>query len=278
MSLIAFEEVFHVMKYPAGEQHVSMRFTPPLEDAILASHVRNFEDLGILLTANDILRSNGRMQRWFVPYFPFARHDRKRNSFDGLELKRAIEMVREMDITVLDAHSDVLGSQLPQIHQSDVVRLFCTAGLLADVQKPVFVVPDQGATKKAMTWAPFFSKFPVLQGLKHRDPATGHLSGFDLQVDPTRPVPVGELLDGADVIIVDDICDGGGTYIGLAEVLRERYAIHTMTLAVSHGLFTKGLEVLIKDFQRIFSVGRHAKPVQTVAYYDIWKAASTGAF
>ena len=58
----------------------------------------------------------------------------------------------------------------------------------------------------------------------------------------------------AHCIVVDDICDGGGTFIGLAKLLKGRGAIKC-TLAVTHGLFTKGFDKLADHFDEIGHFG-----------------------
>jgi ribose-phosphate pyrophosphokinase len=55
--------------------------------------------------------------------------------------------------------------------------------------------------------------------------------------------------------MVDDICDGGMTFIKIAEALTTQYNIKELSLYVSHGLFTKGTEVLRQaGIQRIFTL------------------------
>ena len=51
---------------------------------------------------------------------------------------------------------------------------------------------------------------------------------------------------------MDDICDGGGTFLGLADELRKRNA-GPLHLAISHGIFSKGTEVLRQKFDRLFT-------------------------
>jgi ribose-phosphate pyrophosphokinase len=46
-------------------------------------------------------------------------------------------------------------------------------------------------------------------------------------------------LHGQTCFIVDDICDGGGTFAGTAKVLREKGA-GKVNLIVSHGIFSRG--------------------------------------
>ena len=48
---------------------------------------------------------------------------------------------------------------------------------------------------------------------------------------------------GRNCLIVDDICDGGGTFIPLAKKLKNAGA-KTVTLYVTHGIFSKGLDPL----------------------------------
>jgi len=43
---------------------------------------------------------------------------------------------------------------------------------------------------------------------------------------------------------VDDICDGGRTFIESAGLLREAYPEADIHLYVSHGIFSKGTDVL----------------------------------
>lgn len=243
--IVGFEHIFDVMRYPAGESHVEVKRVLPFSNQVIqASHVRNFEDLLNCVTAQRILKHNGFSGRWFIPYFPFGRHDRRRSHLDGLELELALEIAKELNPVTLDPHSDVLG-QMKHIPQSEVVRYWETLDLVEGKENPLFVIPDQGATKKAYTW---LNGRPSVQGLKHRDTATGELSGFGVD----NPDAVG----GQDCIIVDDICDGGGTFLGLADVLLECGAA-SLTLAVTHGLFTKGTDILFEKFDRIFSTGPH---------------------
>jgi ribose-phosphate pyrophosphokinase len=84
-----------------------------------------------------------------------------------------------------------------------------------------------------------------VQCLKTRDTKTGALSGFSI-ADPL-------IVKGRNVVIIDDICDGGGTFIGLAQVLLEAGA-QSLRLGVTHGLFTKGLAPLHAVFSQIHTL------------------------
>ena len=264
----SFDDVFESMRYPAGESHVSLR--PGIDPAtltVIEATARSFDDLAQIVTADRILRSIDPTAsvEWFVPYFPFARHDRRNHAGDGFELAFALEMVSELRIVVADPHSDVAG-QLRHIDQAAVVAAFSRAGLFDN--DPIIVIPDAGAAKKTYTWTGEDST--VIQALKRRDPATGELSGFHVLTDEFD-----NDLGGRPCIIVDDICDGGGTFLGLAAEL-ETVNAGPLTLAVTHGLFTKGLADLANAFDTIASFGScnsaaaHSGRVLTIPFNGLY--------
>lgn len=89
------------------------------------------------------------------------------------------------------------------------------------------IAPDRGARDRASTVAAEFD-VPVFTAVKHRDPQTGKLSGYALS---ELAAPAGRYL------VVDDICDGGGTF-GLLAAAAPAEA--TLQLWVTHGGFTGG--------------------------------------
>jgi ribose-phosphate pyrophosphokinase len=73
----------------------------------------------------------------------------------------------------------------------------------------------------------------MIQSKKVREPSTGKI---------TRTVVLANDLSGKTAIITDDICDGGYTFIKIAEQLKEKN-VEKIILYVTHGIFSKGLSV-----------------------------------
>lgn len=239
MVLAHFDAVFAKTAYPSGESHLRMQGLLPSNDqAWLRADIRDFNGLCDVIVADRLRRRRDHSVRWFIPFFPFARDDRRNDWRDGSELELALDLVRRegLDVTIVDPHSDVAG-QLRHISQLSVVGHYRSTGVLG--ADHLVVIPDMGASKKAHTW---IGRNDHIQCLKKRDTATGKLSGFQV-LEP-------EKIEGRDCIIVDDICDAGGTFIGLAKLLRQHNP-KSLTLAVSHGLFTKGREPLEAAFDRV---------------------------
>lgn len=238
MSINCFDRVFRRTVYPSGESH--LRFAEEVPTTILAM-TYTFSDLCDVVVADRFLRRRGYVVEWAVPYFPFARDDRRNDARDTSELELALELVRGLNLFIVDPHSDVAG-QLPHVTQAYVVEHLRYQRVLTP--EHLVCIPDVGAAKKAHTW---IGQNDVLQCGKRRDVATGRLSGFEILHSPHE-------IEGRHCIIVDDICDGGGTFLGLAALLRERKPA-SLTLAVTHGLFTKGREPLEAAFDRVVSFG-----------------------
>lgn len=59
------------------------------------------------------------------------------------------------------------------------------------------------------------------------------------------------------ILIVDDLCDGGATFIAEAEYLKELYPNREINLFVAHGLFTKGLSIMFDYFNKIYTTNSY---------------------
>jgi len=238
MGYRTFTEAFNRIEYPAGEGHIVAKSIEELRSVdTIEAKVHTFTDLCEVVTADRILRRNGIEIEWFIPYFPFARHDRRIDESDGFEVELALQLVAELNLVVADPHSE-LTAVLRHIPQADMVEVVRAHGAFAN--DPVVIIPDAGAAKKAGEW---LAGAEPVQALKHREPRTGRLDGFRVLADD---------LGGQPCVIVDDICDGGGTFLGLAAEL-QTHNVGPLTLIVTHGLFTKGLDDLTRTFDAIWA-------------------------
>ena len=236
-------EIRTQMRYPAGETHSELNDIQGINSIAVEAEITNFEELCDMIVTDEILKRQGIQTQWFVPYFPFARHDRRNHNKDGYELGLAKQLVQSLNITIADPHSDVTG-EIQNISQTEIVNILIQKGHIKKTNLTA-VIPDAGASKKAYDWS-IPNGIPTVQATKRRDPKTGKLSGFG--------VPETDLIEGKDIIIVDDICDGGGTFLGLAEKILEKNP-KTLTLVVTHGLFTKGFDALAKSYDQIITFG-----------------------
>lgn len=217
--------------FPGGEPHVKLPdFTG---DILLLLKLRSWNDIGFAtLVADALSRSGANSVCTFVPYFPAARQDRAPDGHAPFTLRYTSLLLcpdPDRGVSVFDPHSPVL------LSTARIERAFMPADLSVPLADDVvgIIAPDQGASERARKFRDaFYPERALLQCSKRRDPVTGALSGYNLPPLPAR----------GRYIIVDDICDGGGTFNLLAESFKsDPLAPHcSLELFVSHGIFSKG--------------------------------------
>jgi len=253
---------FESSTFPGGEPH--FRLLNPKDafnDITVIIQLNSFNDVGRLLIATDAIN---RTRNWFkfgedyirhlfVPYFPAARQDRIMINGEALSSKVYANLINDLaynTVTILDPHSEVIVNMLDNVIVLDNIPYLDEAldnwrfNLKSRSETFSIVLPDKGAAKKLKTFVKL-ANFPtrVYIGEKKRDLVTGKLSGFDVDCKDFK---------GEDLFIADDICDGGGTFMGLAKVLKERNA-GNLYLFVTHGIFSKGFTELNKYFRKIYT-------------------------
>lgn len=179
-----------------------------------------------------------------LPYLPYSRADRRFVEGDCYALGVFCALVDQLHATrlvTLDIHSRGArlwcGAKLDSVPPTVILKevIDCLS------EKFTVLLPDEGSRYR-YDWSSFPQNFPVLNSSKHRDPQTGKLSHFEVPVIETPAV-----------LIVDDICDGGGTFVGIAQKLKEAQPDLKLYLYVSHGIFSKGFLELKKYFGHIYT-------------------------
>lgn len=61
-----------------------------------------------------------------------------------------------------------------------------------------------------------------------------------------------------DYIIIDDICDGGATFINIAKEIKKAYSCNHIYLIVTHGIFSKGFYELCDYFDGIYCTNSYS--------------------
>lgn len=224
--------------FPDGQIHVIPADPHASESVTIKARIRNGDELLAVLLANDALRFNGvREVNLEIAYMLAARMDRRMTSGEPFSLKVVAECLKGKfeKISVLDPHSDVTcalldaHAVLPTQYVGEAIRrLGWKSGDSVGIG-----IPDAGAEKRDEELARLLGGFQTVQCLKKRDPATGKLSGFKILNRGDLP---------SWLLLVDDICDGGGTFNGLAELLRT-YGVKWIGLYATHGIFSKGYKI-----------------------------------
>ncbi len=233
--------------FSGGEPHIKIDNNFNTDDTITVTHrLQSFNDVGLLLLTVDALQRMGvKKIKAFIPYFPAARQDRLMVAGESLSVKVYADLINTLqldEVLVYDPHSEVTPALLNNC--TTITNYTFIEKVISTLNNNVLLIsPDGGALKKIYKVSEFLGGKEVVECSKSRDVKTGKLSGFKVYADD---------LEGRDCLVVDDICDGGGTFNGLAQELKNKNA-GNLYLAVSHGIFSKGLESLSSYYNGIFT-------------------------
>ncbi|MHC9088399.1 ribose-phosphate diphosphokinase [Tenacibaculum sp. IMCC1] len=238
---------YNFFTFSGGEPHIKIiSELENVSEVTITHRIQSFNDIGTLLLATNALKNMGIAKLHVVlPYFPAARQDRLMVSGEPLSIKVYADIINAQNfksVTVFDPHSEVTPALLNNCKVIDNHKFIelVTQQLSEDL---TLISPDGGALKKIYKVAAYLQNYEVIECSKSRNVKTGQLTGFKVYTDD---------LQGKDCLIVDDICDGGGTFLGLAKELKAKNA-GNLYLAVSHGIFSKGFDELEKHFTKIFT-------------------------
>ncbi len=234
-------------EFPSGcEPHIKLDALGIRDDSYLITvRISSMNDAMLLLLATDALRRCGVNKiSVFMPYLPFARQDRVMVSGEPLSLKVFANILNAQNyerVIVYDVHSEI---SLALINNSaSVSNHSFVFDVLKDNKDYLIISPDAGAYKKIFSLCKYINYTDeIVLCNKIRDVATGNIKSISVS---------NQNMHGKDVYIVDDICDGGATFIHLAEELKECGA-GNICLIVSHGIFSKGLSPLLKNISHIY--------------------------
>lgn len=232
------ETYFNPGRYPDGSLLIKEWPAAPI-DSVLIKPKGVGELVEALFWVDAVKARGGKVPRLVLPFFPGARQDRINNSGDYLFTAKSVadEINRRHfdEVVVVDPHSDVVPALV------DRCKVVALAPLL-DIPSGKYtavISPDAGAEKRAMAVANRLG-VPMIHAWKSRDTTTGAISGFGLE-----PTPAGAL-----ALVVDDICDGGGTFVGLGKLLKAfGQKAHLLT---THGIYSQGTSQLLEYYGHLY--------------------------
>jgi ribose-phosphate pyrophosphokinase len=248
---------YKISKFPDGQQTIdltALNFGELIEKSVqIKTRLNSFKDLELIVCANQLARDLGAAKvHLFVPYFLGSRSDRKFQNGGINYLKQVICPIvntQKFDsVIVLDPHSDVLEACLNNFVKINNFSLVDDAlsYLIGENEedKIVLVSPDAGAYKKVYDVAKEFKIKNIITATKIRDMVTGNILRTE--------IPVLDQHNDLMYVIVDDICDGGRTFVELAKVIKEGRPTAKVYLVVTHGIFSAGFKTLNEYIDGIF--------------------------
>jgi ribose-phosphate pyrophosphokinase len=272
LNLISLEKSkikYKISKFPDGQQQLQFEdtqiglikgYTNPNFDyqIIIKSRLNNFNDLELICCAVASLRElNIEKIHLYTPYFLGSRSDRKFEEGSNNYLKSVIcpiiNSLNFKSVTVMDPHSDVLEACLNNFNKINNFALVDDAlsYIIGEGEEDqiVLVSPDAGAYKKVFDVAKEFNIEKIITATKVRDMKTGNILHTE--------IPVLDQHNDLKYIIIDDICDGGRTFVELAKAIKAGRTTAKIYLIVTHGIFSAGYDQLSEYVDRIYTTNSY---------------------
>ena len=229
-------EGYEVISFPDGEKHLKINELNKKEPVDVICRITNSDELFLLMQLSDILnRQCVVVDEILITYLMTMRCDRLFSLEQPFSLGIVANVVNSFHantVTIIEPHSDVT---LKLIKNSVAFRKMGKA----DDENFIYCFPDRGASQRYD--APRNSN-PIICS-KIRDEKTGMLTGFKLE-------DKGDYKKGMDIFVVDDLCDGGGTFLGIEKVLRP-LCPRAIVLGVTHAIQKKGIEKVASVYDKV---------------------------
>jgi len=219
------------------EEHSAYRFGEDSNVVIQARLTSSDKVMQVLMLTDALRRTGCKKISLFIPYFPYARQDRVVNPGESFSLRVMTDLINAQNynrVIIMDPHSIATTALLNNCVVNLNLQFIQSA--CGSFDPHYLIAPDEGSVKKTLE-ASLYCKKPYICASKERDLQNKG------KIKNTIVHSTAEEVAGKRILIVDDICDGGRTFIELATKLKEMGAA-AVGLFVTFGIFSKGLACL----------------------------------
>ena len=246
--------VYDIINFSDGEKHIKFITEINRKDSVkVICRITSMDELFILMQVGDILNRMEVEWALVITYLMGMRMDRVMSFNEAFSLKIVAKTINDMHpdaVFIVEPHSD---RTLKLINNSTpLMNHFAEAAIIDKEHNYMIVFPDAGA--KLRYGEALENKVPMMTCHKKRDPATGKLSGFGID----NPEVLNEYPECNAFFVIDDLCDGGGTFCGIADQLKELRPDFHRTLAITHAVAARGIYKVMDYYNDLFITNSYA--------------------
>lgn len=280
------EVKYDIIKFPDGETHI--KFAEELDRKqvyTVICRITNAEDLWILMQVGHILNTVKVVWDLKILYLMSMRMDRIISFRECFTLDLVASMINSLKpycVYVLHPHSSrtmllinncqTLDVFSPSITETEAKIYNPRAGM----GKTAICYPDKGACDRytmdqGFTWRGVVNEPAVITLKKVRDLETGNIKS--IEVDNITGLAENEV--PTVITVVDDLCDAGGTFIGAAKLLREKFPSAEINIFVRHAVNHIGVINLSENYDKVYLTNSYSSfdglhiPMNKVVVCDV---------
>lgn len=221
-------------RFPSGETYCQFKDNIRGNDVFLIQGITNPANenlMELLVMADAARRASAERITAVVPYFGYARQDRKDKSRVPITAKLVLDLFEASGIdrvVTMDLHSPQVGgfTNLPFDHLTFEPVLGNYISTKFDKNNLVLMAPDVGAVKR-------IEKYATTLGVDFGFISKKRISDVKVELQNI----IGDV-NGKNVVIIDDLTESCGTLIQAAEACKKNGAAKVIC-AVTHGCITK---------------------------------------
>jgi len=235
-----FEE-YSAWKFPAGEIHFKLK-SKPTNSATVTTNMSCSDDIILLAIVSDSIRKCSIHEvNLRIDYMAYQQADRNFGELECFSLKTICNLINSLhfnNVIVFDPHSDVTPALLNNCTVIDNSEFIKSVISNFDQSNLIVLAPDAGAYKKIFSLC---EKVGFNGQVECCSKSRNHETG-------AKTIVVPKFYSEKHVLIIDDICLAGGTFLGIKSQMSNQ-----SSLAISHGIFNNGVAHLLEKFDCIYT-------------------------
>lgn len=245
---------YSISRFPDGEVQITLGEFSHKDEVLVKCRITSAEELFIVMQVSDILNRHAVIWWLDVYYLMGSRMDRVMDFNRPFTLRIMANVLNNLGafhVNVFAPHSD--RSSLEGFYRAvsiprEVHKILdeFDGTFVASSAEYCLIVPDKGAYDRLGFGTGEYYPNNIVVVNKVRDIATGKIQKIEI----TNPNVV--LSTNKKFIIVDDLCDGGGTFCGIAEEIRKIKPDASLSIFVTHMVNPRGIENLSKTFDHVW--------------------------
>lgn len=226
---------YRIFSFPDGEIQIELNELDRKEEYYIKCRITCANDLFILIQLNDILTRQGIIWSLRINYLMSMRMDRVMSFNRPFSLKIIKEILNTFScksIGIFEPHN------YKATHFTKCYGIPFNHNI--DLSTDCVIFPDKGAEIRYNNGQ--FLNYITFS--KKRDIETGKILEFEIIKENFVSEP-------ERFIFIDDLCDGGGTFLGELEVLKKEYPDTKYCISIVHAVNLEGIKRLCNAFDEV---------------------------
>ncbi len=250
------EVKYELTTFPDGEPHIKFLDDINRKDSYnVKCRITNPSELFVVMQVGHILKRQAVEFNLYILYLMSMRMDRVINFNEAFTLEIVANMINSFEaehVYIFEAHSErtfklIKNSEpyyvLSMCEDYNKMREDCY-----EVENAVICFPDHGAYERYSKDFYPTSAYICMNKVRDLD-NKGVIKSMEIS---KMQLPFMHEEDVEQITIVDDLCDGGGTFCWAASILKERFPKAKLNIFVKHMVNPIGLKKLIGSFDNVY--------------------------